>query len=183
MLIRMLLTLSLCVVTNALAEPSNPSDREISEHKPIEAYVYHCHDGDTCRIRVADSMWINVRLAGIDTPEVANRRMKSNQNLGIEARDYLNGLISGKIVYVKQLDLDNYNRPIVLISLSSDAKTLVNLNLVEKGFAEVYRGATKRLDQAPFLSAEQLARKERKGIWKDENRVSPSDFRKNQDLR
>src|SRR5262245_59656458 len=78
----------------------------------VDAYVYHCHDGDTCRVRIAGAVWLNVRLAGIDAPEVGGARRGEGQPLGAEARDFLNARVKGKAVTLRQVDLDQYNRPV-----------------------------------------------------------------------
>ena len=73
------------------------------------------------------------------------------------------------------MDLDPFNRPVVVIETSEG---MVNLKLVEEGFAEVYRGKTKRLDKAQFFAAEEKAKKEKKGIWSLADYQSPAEYRK-----
>lgn len=145
----------------------------------MSATIKHCNDGDTCRVVTTPGhMWMNVRLAGIDAPERANKRKKSKgQPMGDAAADFLNRAVVDKQVEIEQTDLDGYNRPVVIIWL--DQKN-VNLQLVEDGYAEVYRGPAKRLDRAPFEAAEGRARAAKKGIWglPDKERQSPAEFRK-----
>jgi endonuclease YncB( thermonuclease family) len=158
------------------APAASPSGPDLGESlQAVDAYVYHCHDGDTCRVRVADAVWLNVRLAGIDAPEVGGGRKRAGQPMGDQARDFLNGAIKGKTVKLRQLDLDQYNRPVVELTLGEQA---VNRQLVVEGFAEVYRGKAKRLDRAPYEAAEAEAKKARKGIWSLSSYESPKDFRK-----
>lgn len=140
----------------------------------IEAYVHHCSDGDTCRMELGDALWLNVRLAGIDAPEVPHGKSKPGQPLGDVARTFLNTQVKGRKVMVRQTDVDPYNRPVV--ELRMDGK-LVNLRLVEEGYAEAYRGQTKRLDKGPYLSAEAKAKKDRKGIWALPAYVPPKTYR------
>ncbi len=145
----------------------------------MPASVKHCHDGDTCRI-VTDPghMWMNVRLAGIDAPETSNRHKKSKgQPMGDEAADYVNSNLAGKTVEVEQVDLDAYNRPVVVIWNSGKN---FNMTLVESGFAEAYRGSVKRIDQGAYIQAEAVAKSSKKGIWSlpDNVRQSPADYRK-----
>jgi micrococcal nuclease len=163
------------LVARAESEPA-----EAEQLKTLDAYVYYCHDGDTCRVKVGGAMWISVRLAGIDAPEVASRKGRgkkagTGQNLGSDAKDFLNKTIQGKTVQLHQTDLDQYNRPVVILDFEG---TPINLRLVEEGLAEVYRGKTKRLDKAPYFSAEEKAKKAQKGIWGLASYQSPSEYRK-----
>lgn len=145
----------------------------------MPASVKHCHDGDTCRIVTEPGhMWMNVRLAGIDAPETSNRHKKSKgQPMGDEATDYVNSNLAGKIVEVEQVDLDAYNRPVVVIW---NAGKNFNMTLVENGFAEAYRGPVKRIDQSAYIQAEAVAKSGKKGIWglPDSVRQSPAEYRK-----
>ena len=160
------------------ASQSEAEDSLGGDGKRLAAQVFHCNDGDTCRVKVMDSLWFNVRLAGIDAPEVAKARGgKPGQAMGNEAREYLNGMVKGKKIELRQVDLDPYNRPVVELF---DKETNINLRLVEEGYAEVYRGKTKRFDKAPFLEAEEKAKKAKKGIWALSQYQSPKDFRQEQ---
>lgn len=142
-----------------------------------KAHVHYCSDGDTCRISIADrTMWINVRLFGIDAPETAKkRRQKSGQPMGEAAKEFLNKTVQDKDVMLAQADLDPYNRPVVEIFIDNQS---VNLLLVEKGYAEVYRGKTKRIDKKKFEDAEKKAKDAKLGIWTQTNYISPANFRK-----
>ena len=141
----------------------------------IKGHVYYCHDGDTCRIKVADAIWMNVRLAGIDAPEVSNSHKKTGaQPLGESARDKLNDIIKDKDVTIHQVDLDPYNRPVVEILL--DGKN-INLMMIELGFAEAYRGKTKRIDRKLYEDTETKAKSAKSGVWGLASYQSPKEFR------
>lgn len=175
-------TLGLLATLPAAAVNSAQPLKEPDEKEPpkeIDAYVYHCHDGDTCRVRVAGGLWMNVRLAAIDAPELEkhNRgRMEwKSQPLGEASRDALNELVQGRDVRLRQVDLDQYNRPVVELIVKDK---VVNQTLVEQGLAEVYRGKTKRMDKGPYFAAEERAKKEKRGIWAMAAYESPSDYRR-----
>lgn len=144
----------------------------LRNHRDLEALVYYCNDGDTCRVGIGEALWFNVRLAGIDAPETGR---KGGQPLGDEARDALNRLIKGKLVLLRQTDLDQYNRPVVEILLQNN---LVNVAQIEGGWAEMYRGKTKRLDRTIYEQAEAKARATKRGIWGLAEYQSPAAFRK-----
>ena len=163
-------------VESPIALPSK--DDESEPDAPIDATITWCHDGDTCRIvTTPGKLWMNVRLGGIDAPEVKKVRgkNKSGQDGGDQARDYLQSTIQGKKVSLKQTDLDHYNRPVVEIFLEGKN---INIDLVSKGFAEAYRGKTKRLDSQAYLKAEATAKEAQLGVWGLKNYQSPGDFRK-----
>lgn len=143
--------------------------------KPVEANVLYCNDGDTCRVKVAGGIWLNVRLAGIDAPEVASGKKKAGQPFGAEARNFLNNHAKGKTIQIRQTDLDQYNRPVV--ELIADGLN-INRKIVQSGYAEAYRGKTKRLDNAAYLDDEAAAKKSALGIWSQKDYVSPAVFRK-----
>lgn len=168
-----------CVLPAFIARAeSEPAESEALN--TVEAHVYYCHDGDTCRVKVANSVWVSVRLAGIDAPEVASRggrgkKKNDGQTMGQDAKEFLNKSVQGKTVNLRQVDLDPFNRPVVVMETEGKA---INLRLIEEGFAEVYRGKTKRLDKAPYLAAEEKAKKDKKGIWSLATYESPAAFRK-----
>lgn len=151
------------------------SFKVFSESPQQSALVLYCHDGDTCRIKINDSIWLNVRLAGVDAPEIAGFKKKDiSQPLGVESRDFLNILLKDKTVSLRQIDLDIYNRPVVEIFFE---KQLVNTLLLEKGLSEVYQGKTKRLDKPQYISSEEKAKKAKIGIWGLKDYTSPKEFR------
>jgi micrococcal nuclease len=141
-----------------------------------KATVHYCSDGDTCRVSIADNtMWVNVRLFGIDAPETSKKKLnKGGQPMGNDAKDFLNNLVKGKSVMITQADLDPYNRPVVEIFLGEDS---VNLKMIEAGMAEMYRGKTKRIDKQKFEQAEQKAKEAKVGIWSQKTYQSPAAFR------
>lgn len=145
----------------------------------MAATITNCRDGDTCRMTtVSGHMWMNVRLAGIDAPEIESKRKKSKgQPLGQAAKDFANAELAGQQVEIEQVDLDNYNRPVVVIW---NKNKNFNLTIVEEGLAEAYRGPVKRIDRSQYIAAETKARTEKKGIWKiaPKDYVSPNEFRK-----
>ena len=161
----------------SLLSRTAPAEDVPTQDKPsdLKVTVLYCHDGDTCRVNLEDAFWFNVRLAGIDTPEVKGYKPKQfGQPMGDEARDYLNKEIKGKIVKLRQTDLDGYNRSVVEIYLGGKN---INLAMIEQGFAEAYRGHAKRLDREPYYLAEKVAKEKRIGIWSMKAYKSPSLYR------
>ena len=158
-------------------EVPKPSELSSNDDAVASAVIDYCHDGDTCRVRFGDAVWLNVRLAGIDAPELRKGGRGGHwdaQPGGEAAKEALNRLIQGKEVDLRQIDLDQYNRPVVEIRIQDH---LVNLQMVTDGMAEVYRGKVKRLDQAPYFAAEANARASKKGIWALAHYESPGSYR------
>ena len=52
----------------------------------------YCYDGDTCYVTV-DGTKTKIRLLELDTPEISKPKCDAELQLGLKARDYLNGLI------------------------------------------------------------------------------------------
>lgn len=148
-----------------------------AEGELIKAKILYCRDGDTCQVKINDAFWVSVRLAGVDAPEVGKKG--KGQPLSEEARDQLNKAVQDQEVELRQTDLDQYNRPVVEIIQN---KKNINLMLVEQGFAEAYKGKTKRLDKSSYLSAEAAAKGAKKGIWAVDGYVTPSEYRKEKKL-
>lgn len=171
-----ILIISWLLIGAASAGPVAEQNMDLEDLKPLTATVFYCHDGDTCRIKVENGMWMNVRLAGIDAPEVESGKKKQGQPFGAQSRDFLNQLVRGKNVSVVQSDLDPFNRPVVEL-LAADGSS-INRKMIQTGHAEAWRGKTKRLDTAPFLADEAAAKKAGLGIWALKGYVSPSQWRK-----
>jgi micrococcal nuclease len=156
------------------SEPKHTQSQPTRSH--TYAQIMYCSDGDTCHVKAAGGeLWFNVRLFGIDAPETAKkRRHKSGQPMGEAAKNYLNELIKGREVEIIQADLDPYNRPVVEIYLNGEC---VNLKMVALGYAETYKGKTKRLDRQKYETAEAAAKEKKLGVWTQDNYQSPKEFR------
>ena len=53
----------------------------------------YCYDGDTCYVTYKGKN-DKVRLLGLDTPEISNPKCEQEYALGIDARNFVNNLIS-----------------------------------------------------------------------------------------
>lgn len=137
--------------------------------------VINCHDGDTCRLKGFDNINLKVRLIGIDAPELATKKENKYQPYAKESKEYLNNLIKGKQVSLKNYASDPYGRNLSEIFLDKDN---INLKMLSAGMAEVYQGkSVKSLDISSYLEAERKAKSNKIGIWSQKNYQSPRDFR------
>lgn len=169
----------LLLAAYALAQAPQSVDTSQPPQNKSTYVVLSCNDGDTCRIRNSDNITLKVRLAGIDAPEFAKRKGKKKaegQNHAEESKKFLNELVKGKNVTLNPIGTDAYNRTIAEVFVDN---ANVNLQLVEKGYVEVYKGKPPAgLNIEAYRAAEDAAKKEKRGIWADAGYESPYDFRK-----
>jgi endonuclease YncB( thermonuclease family) len=143
-------------------------------------------DGDTVHFVDGNGMKLRVRLYGIDAPETPkmNRRTgnvsKPGQPYGEEAEEALRSKILGKLVTLEIMDKDRYNRMVSVIRL--DGRD-INQEMVAEGWAWAYRQYLDRPHASEYVKLEELARKEKRGLWKQSNPQPPWEFRKNLRIR
>jgi micrococcal nuclease len=119
-------------------------------------------DGDTLRLRDANGAVENVRLVGIDTPEV----YPQYECFGDEAEAELLRLAPAGSTLLVDADIDpfdDYDR--LLLYLWNGDGTFINLALVEGGFAEAIRVAPNDLYFDELLAAEDAATRGALGMW------------------
>jgi micrococcal nuclease len=139
-------------VDNGIAAP--PDAQEMT--------VVDVTDGDTLRLRDGSGAVENVRLVGIDTPEV----YPEYECFGDEAEAELLRLapIGSTLLVDPDVDpFDDYDR--LLLYLWSTEGTFVNLALVEGGFAEAIRVAPNDLYFDELRAAEDAAAGADLGMW------------------
>lgn len=152
----------------------------------VEAVILRCHDGDTCTARNHSGFKMQIRLIGIDAPEVAGKgrglKGRPGQPYGEEARIYLKNRIVAQKVRIELSGQDVYHRYLGKIYPGTE-KISVNEELLRKGFAYAYRGKSAR-DKKLRAWAEGLedqARREKVGFWAlppEKRPEEPSLFRK-----
>ncbi len=132
-------------------------------------------DGDSF-IALGHGLEFSIRLVGIDAPETG-RKNSRGQPFSQKAKKALADMIDKKQVKIVSHGKDHYNRQ--LAEVFAD-KTLVNLEMVTRGLAEVYPGKKPgTLETKKYYRAQQSARKARAGIWSlGKAYQSPSAWRK-----
>lgn len=108
---------------------------------------------------------VKIRLAGIDTPE-------KKQPFGNKAKQALAKLAFQKQAIVEVETIDRYGRTVGAVFVDG---LNVNHELVKQGMAWVYRKYNK--DMA-FYELESRAKKERLGLWLEENPIPPWEWRR-----
>ena len=128
-------------------------------------------DGDTVTLLDADKRQYKIRLTGIDAP-------KKKMPFGQRSKEHLSDLVFSKDVQVETEKLDRYGRTLGKILL--DQKD-INLAMINAGLAWHYKKYEKdqsRSDRLLYAHAEDQARQQRFGLWRDPNPTPPWDWRK-----
>ncbi len=127
-------------------------------------------DGDTLTVLDAGSQQHKIRLAGIDAPE-------KSQPFGSSSKQNLSDLAYGKSIAVEWSKQDRYGRTVGKVLVSGQD---VNLMQVRAGMAWWYRDYAKEqslADRRLYEQAEQQARAQHVGLWRDAKPLPPWDFR------
>ncbi len=125
-------------------------------------------DGDSIRVRRGNRI-VEIRLYGIDAPEYGQR-------YGDRARYFLRSLLLRKTVSVEPVDVDRYRRVVALVKIHG---RLANREMVREGLAWMYPRYCKRKKLCSELKKlQERARKQRRGLWKDDHPLSPWEFKR-----
>lgn len=140
---------------------------------PVQAApvtVLSVGDGDTLTLSEGGRK-VTIRLACIDAPETAQTPY------GAKARAALQSLTpAGTSVSIRGSKKDRYGRTVAEVFR---AGTNVNLELVRRGEAFVYRQYLSGCDRNAYLSAEKSAESARLGIWSARGGITrPWDWRR-----
>lgn len=130
-----------------------------------DARVVRVFDGDTVWVQPAEGgRWRKLRLDGIDAPEIC-------QAGGVAARDALAQRVLGQLVQVVERASDDYGRGIVGLAWRGED---INRWLVETGHAWAHRWR----GSGPYQAEEEVARRERRGLFALQAPQMPRDFRR-----
>lgn len=120
-------------------------------------------DGDTIQL---EGGW-KVRYIGIDTPESVDPR-KPVECFAKEAAGENRRLVEGKIIRLEKdvSEIDKYGRLLRYVYVKDDSReSFVNLELVKQGFAFSWTYPPDVKYQHLFITAQEEAREERRGLW------------------
>ncbi len=132
--------------------------------RPLHGVVNHVTDGDTLWVRPASGPPVQVRIHGLDAPELC-------QPFGPQARDALAARVLDRTVRVATRARDRYQRSVGTVNLEGQD---VGAWLVGRGLAwsARYRGRA-----GPYAREEAQARQARLGLWAA-GAVEPRAFRR-----
>jgi micrococcal nuclease len=130
----------------------------------LDGVVVRIVDGDTIVVRLPDRLE-KVRYIGVDTPEL-HHPSKGEQPGGREAAEVNRVLVSGRRVRL-ELDVQPRDRHGRLLAYVWVDETMVNAELVRRGFAQVMTVPPNVRHQALFLKLQREARESARGLWGD----------------
>lgn len=136
----------------------------------IEGKVINVHDGDTVTVIDRSNKKFNIRLQGIDAPEL-------KQEFGSLSQQNLSRLVLGKQVTIYWSKVDKYRRTVGTIMLDGQD---MNIEQVKAGLAwhfKKYAEEQEPRDRVTYAAAEQQARAAKLGLWQDANPTAPGDWR------
>lgn len=137
----------------------------------ITGNVVGVADGDTITVLDADKVQHKIRLAGIDAPE-------KKQAFGNRSKESLSDLVFDKTVNVETEKRDRYGRQVGKVLVNGQD---VNLVQVERGMAWFYRQYQREQspnDRRLYEAAEDAARADKRGLWRDAEPTPPWEFRR-----
>jgi micrococcal nuclease len=129
--------------------------------------VVYVADGDTITV-LRDGKKIKVRLYGIDTPE-------STQAFGQNAKAFMSSQIMGKMVDVEETGGTTWKRVVGIVMVGN---LNINRHLVQYGYAWVHHAYCKKPFCFEWAKTEEVARKAKRGLWKNPEAIPPWDYRR-----
>ena len=102
----------------------------------------YCYDGDTCYVTYKGKN-DKVRLLGLDTPEISNPKCEQEYALGIDARNFVNNLISEgvSIKFKTEYNRDYFGRILSYIIVDG---VNVSKKMVSNGLGVIYDRSNKK---------------------------------------
>lgn len=153
--------------------PLVPQHSSSSVLSRFPARVNAVFDGDTVVAIDATGVEHRIRFSGVDAPELAHDGRPAQPG-GQEALHWLRGKIQGQVVVVEVVDRDKWGREVARISVDGED---INLALIRNGLAWAYRQYLRDTYRGPYIVAEEAARSEGRGLWRDTNPTPPWDWR------
>ena len=151
-------------ITPASFPASAPTDQLI-----LKVKIIGVKDGDTVE-GLYYQLPIVIRLEHIDAPE-------KKQAFGTVSKKKLSDLAFGKNVTListgKKGNFDRNGR--MIAEIYSNEKTCLNKEMLKTGLAWHYKKYSKN---AEYAQLENTARKNKAGLWADQNPIAPWNFRK-----
>lgn len=142
------------------------SGKQIQE-KQIQGKIVGITDGDTVKLLTVDKTLIKVRVANIDCPE-------RKQPYSERAKQFTSNQIFEKQVKLEYLKKDRYGR--YICNIIYDDSLNLSKQLLKNGMAWHY---VKYSDDESLQVLEDVAKKNKVGLWQDPNAIPPWEWRSN----
>ncbi|HJL18708.1 MAG TPA: thermonuclease family protein [Sandaracinaceae bacterium LLY-WYZ-13_1] len=133
---------------------------------PILGRVFRVADGDTISVEgLSEVVVLNVRMIGVDTPEVAHEGMPA-ECYGDEAADFTRQL-EGHLVWLTFDEdcTDRFDRTLAYVHVGTGDGDLFERQLLRRGFANVLTIGGNDAYATQFRSDESAAASENAGLW------------------
>ncbi|MEW6601512.1 MAG: thermonuclease family protein [Nitrospirota bacterium] len=128
----------------------------------VRGTVIKVIDGDTVIVRPYSGKLLKCRLYGVDAPEIPHDG-KPGEPYGRAAERELINLVLNSSAEITLTGDSSYDREICIIrKMGVD----VNLEMINRGYARVYRKFLKAPYASRYIEAETEARKMRRGLWR-----------------
>jgi endonuclease YncB( thermonuclease family) len=148
-----------------------PTSERDSARPRVTGTVVAVGDGDTLTIQDGANTRHRIRFFAIDAPESA-------QEFGSESKEHLSSIVQGKSACVVVIEKDRYGREVGIVYLDGED---INLAQLEAGSAWHYKQHQRKqseTDRSLYDKAEDQARAEKLGLWKEPMAIAPWDYRK-----
>ena len=129
----------------------------------IEGTVVRVVDGDTIHVRFTDRVE-KIRYIGVNTPEI-HHPSKGEEPGGREAAEVNRGLVGGRRVRL-ELDVQTRDRYGRLLAYVWVGDTMVNAELVRRGYAQAMTVPPNVRYQDLFVKLQRQARDAGRGLWR-----------------
>ena len=102
----------------------------------------YCYDGDTCYVTYKGKN-DKVRILGLDTPEISNPKCEQEYALGIDARNFVNNLISEgvSVKFKTEYNRDFFGRILSYIIVDGEN---ISKKMVSNGLGVIYDRSNKK---------------------------------------
>ena len=130
------------------------------------------HDGDTYTVKGLSE---NVRIIGVDCPEVISNHISQNQELGVAIGDSVRALLKGNKVVLGLYGKDMYNRNLATVLV--DGQDLASI-ILRKGWGWYLSSKLPASIRKGYQKDRDFAKSHKLGIWANPSPMNPKDFRK-----
>ena len=164
----------LCLLAICAASPA-PAKEPV-----LEGIVSDVFSGDTVAVTIPSGEKIKIHLYGIDSPKKEKRDAQTGmlkrpgQLFGEEAFQALKGKLQNQKVKVEIIG--NEGRSEKQMGIIRLDKRNIGLEMVREGLAWAHQSRSKGILATEYGKAEEQARGERRGLWKQDNPQPPWEF-------
>ncbi len=128
-------------------------------------------DGDTLYVLDANYKEHKIRLAGIDAPE-------RKQAYGLASRKHLASIVAGQQVTIEYKKRDRYGRILGKVWINGVDACLEQVKAGLAWHYKKYQREQSPEDRQLYADAENKARNERLGLWRENNPIPPWEHRR-----